>query len=1191
MAIRQTTKRKTATTKNEVSQSVKQDRLNLLFMKTRTAAQKVKGVNLKVYNKRPSENEYYTVSADTEFQTVVIDGVGVKQTLTEQYYITTRDENIKHGNMSNPSEIRGSLDNPAYIVIHEDNAPKGVSLYERENGEDVKVMIVESIGVVKMMWYKDGDDLEPVKMVLKEHFKEAYDPLAVPEGKVRNTVNLMMYHHFAEADVKQTVVPLLKTENEFDYKKQLDSKSSINIASKAKFEGTINGLPIRIKMTDTMGVTSSSLDDSLMSAGIDNTLKNLITKDQKKFMSDVMKDSPMDFLRYSMGDVMMLPFVSFNINQLGIDSLIDANIQYFPVGETLYDLKKDDDLEELRYGSVIKKSTGAFVESLYGATLNYHILTKIYTRKYLKTLTNSQKNTLVNDEIFKNNVYTAQTILTKVFNTRILNGNSTLMQHIGYEAISVSKTHGGIAKSLTPTLNTGVEIVELIKNLNKKKVVKGLQLAFDNDVAGAYAAAMINTNVVFGQRISIRTTQATDNELTAALKDIGVLRGVQFTDKVLKILLVNYKKNNYKGISLGLVINYILPLAPKNGFQLSINSRENEPLGFHNTVILSAPGMNYEGIQRTAKRDLLQSSEDVFAEKIESFKTKPVEMGELIVNSPDSVLLSDEIINGVFTTPLLVALRTNASKKDIKAVNNLLVTGIDLHVTPLNNHDEEGDSRDYVRSMLGSIVPELVEDIELERQLMAKDSNRKDRIWSIQKEVDHLKNVIRQSLPDNDKSDHLNRYLTGDIFGMLVTNLGDIIITEGAAKRSTYKKGTPMNTFYKLINNTLYGCLASVYFEATSNSMTANNITANIRMVVRMMSLANPTIQLITDGGVQLAVKMTGWDEKNRLTKTVSAFSDGVRVVDGEVKFVGLKLANDQINIQEIDYEKNTMTVDGVHYTGNGIKDFLSSYSQNCIMDMFGGYFKEIGTPSFEMKQIIDPEQLVFEGSTNNCFMGSNNANTVIKRRGSSFGKDRIVEVVDGRFKSVDKEPVRDMYLDIQRDGLITIQKPHIESGIMKLKRSCERGFQSSDVGDSTFKVISVKPQFAAIDLKREAYWKAFNNAKIDIADKCILGVCALGVDFDNKDELVVDINKMNALAVEITSVSNEDVHDFTKKEALKTMKVNYAKLAKHKPYLEYVKTYLEMIEEVDKLNKYERCEPRDKKLNKMIFKAVSEIK
>jgi hypothetical protein len=301
---------------------------------------------------------------------------------------------------------------------------------------------------------------------------------------------------------------------------------------------------------------------------------------------------------------------------------------------------------------------------------------------------------------------------------------------------------------------------------------------------------------------------------------------------------------------------------------------------------------------------------------------------------------------------------------------------------------------------------------------------------------------------------------------------------------------------------------------------------------------------------------MTGWDEKERRAKPVSAFSDGVRVVDGNVKFVGLKLDDNQINIQEIDYENNTMTVDDVHYTKDEIKGFLSEYSQNCIMDMFGAYFTEIGTPSFEMKQIIDPEQLVFEGSTNNCFMGSNSANTVIKRRGSSFGKDRIVKVVDGRFKSVDKEPVRDMYIDIQRDGMITIQKPHIESGIMKLKRSCERGFKRSDVGDSTFKVISVKPQFAAIDLKRFSYWKAFNNAKIDIADKCILGVSALGVDFSNKEELVVDINKMNALAVKITSVSNEDVYDFTKQKALKAMKVNYAKLAKHKPYLEYVKAY-----------------------------------
>jgi ribosomal protein L24 len=372
--------------------------------------------------------------------------------------------------------------------------------------------------------------------------------------------------------------------------------------------------------------------------------------------------------------------------------------------------------------------------------------------------------------------------------------------------------------------------------------------------------------------------------------------------------------------------------------------------------------------------------------------------------------------------------------------------------------------------------------------------------------------------------------------------------------------------------------------------MIANNITANIRMVVRMMSLANPTIQLITDGGVQLTVKMVGWDEKERRIRPISVFSDGIRIVNGVMTFVGLKISDDQINVQEIDYENNTLVVDGVSVSSKDVKDFLSDYSRKSVMELFAEYFDVMGSPSFEMKQIIDPEQLAFEGGTNNCFMGSTNENTIIKRRGSSFGKKRIVKVVDGCLKVVDSEPVRDMFVDILRDGIITIQKPHIETMILKLKRSCERGYKNSNVGDTIYKVVSVKPQLAAIDLSNETYWNAFNNAKMDISDKCILGVDALAVDFTNKTELVVDITKMNILANQITN-NCENGQIYTKKDALKVLNVNYAKLAKHKPYLEYVKAYLDLIAEVDKLNKYERSEPRDKKLNKMIFKAVSEIK
>lgn len=65
--------------------------------------------------------------------------------------------------------------------------------------------------------------------------------------------------------------------------------------------------------------------------------------------------------------------------------------------------------------------------------------------------------------------------------------------------------------------------------------------------------------------------------------------------------------------------------------------------------------------------------------------------------------------------------------------------------------------------------------------------------------------------------------------------------------RKKYKKGTPENTMYKLIANTLYGVLASPYFS-TSNPITANNITDAIRTACYLVEKKENGIKSITDG-------------------------------------------------------------------------------------------------------------------------------------------------------------------------------------------------------------------------------------------------------------------------------------------------------------------------------------------------------
>jgi len=74
------------------------------------------------------------------------------------------------------------------------------------------------------------------------------------------------------------------------------------------------------------------------------------------------------------------------------------------------------------------------------------------------------------------------------------------------------------------------------------------------------------------------------------------------------------------------------------------------------------------------------------------------------------------------------------------------------------------------------------------------------------------------------------------------------------SERKKYPKGTSMNTFLKLVINTLYGVIASSYFSGDkaglSNYVVANNITARARGLAWLMAKGLNSYMSITDGGV-----------------------------------------------------------------------------------------------------------------------------------------------------------------------------------------------------------------------------------------------------------------------------------------------------------------------------------------------------
>lgn len=68
-------------------------------------------------------------------------------------------------------------------------------------------------------------------------------------------------------------------------------------------------------------------------------------------------------------------------------------------------------------------------------------------------------------------------------------------------------------------------------------------------------------------------------------------------------------------------------------------------------------------------------------------------------------------------------------------------------------------------------------------------------------------------------------------------------------KRKMLKKGTSMERALKVINNSIYGVLVSIYF-LFSNTMDANIITSSARTMVYAMEKSLNSYQTITDGGI-----------------------------------------------------------------------------------------------------------------------------------------------------------------------------------------------------------------------------------------------------------------------------------------------------------------------------------------------------
>ena len=133
-----------------------------------------------------------------------------------------------------------------------------------------------------------------------------------------------LYFYYSDVDVqavasKNVYKQLLKSE---DISKKRNLSGSIRINEKPKQT---------IKLVDLYGAFNSNLDDACKSVGIELPCKDLVTREEKKNMKEVMYNDPDRFLKYAVGDVQCLTeLLKARVDQVNVlvKDVLDIDLGY-----------------------------------------------------------------------------------------------------------------------------------------------------------------------------------------------------------------------------------------------------------------------------------------------------------------------------------------------------------------------------------------------------------------------------------------------------------------------------------------------------------------------------------------------------------------------------------------------------------------------------------------------------------------------------------------------------------------------------------------------------------------------------------------------------------------------------------------------------------------------------------------------
>jgi len=280
-------------------------------------------------------------------------------------------------------------------------------------------------------------------------------------------------------------------------------------------------------------------------------------------------------------------------------------------------------------------------------------------------------------------------------------------------------------------------------------------------------------------------------------------------------------------------------------------------------------------------------------------------------------------------------------------------------------------------------------------------------------------------------------------------NMGEFFTDIFRAKRVTHPKKSPLNTLFKLMGNTAYGCAVSRFFQS-SNMIFANQITAKCRAIMYMSEKALNLYGSITDGQVFDLTKVLHRGDRPLKTELLARLYSinkrelhdikGGKLAPLPVSVPVNGIAKTQFDDDELKNLKTIIDLAAIEHVKNvwpksdllnGLHKRLDTTTKTGLVT----YTEKQGVFEFEMKEFTD--LLVTQGSSNYSFDPSDKVRTKYRSYENKAVHQAFELDCDGELVELDTydklNPAQVLLNEIQKNPRsVKRLPPFLKTGILK---------------------------------------------------------------------------------------------------------------------------------------------------------------